>query len=200
MNAPLPGPVQQLLSAFRLLPGVGPRTALRYAFAILRATPSDRTTFANALLDLNRATLICATCGHVSGENPCSFCRDPRRSNATLCVVAEPQDLLAIEATGAFTGRYHVLGGVIRPLDGKRPEELSIAALTARIHKDQPTEVILAMDSDMDGETTMLYLRRHLEKLPVKITRLARGLPVGSDLEYADETTLTDALTGRREA
>lgn len=200
MAAPFPAPVQALLSAFRLLPGVGPKTALRYAFALLRASAQDRTAFAEALLALNKQRLVCGTCGHVSGEDPCVFCRNPARSNHTLCVVSEPQDVLAIEATGAFHGRYHVLGGVIRPLDGQRPEDLSIAALEKRIAANGVQEIILALDPDMDGETTMLYLRRLLEKYHLKVTRLARGLPVGSDLEYADETTLTDALNGRRDA
>lgn len=200
MNASLPAPVQALVAAFRTLPGVGPRTALRYAFAMMRASSAERTAFAESLTGLNRARLICATCGHVSGEDPCIFCRDPVRNIGVLCVVADPQDVLALEATGAFKGRYHVLGGVIRPLDGQRPEDLSITALLARIEQEKPSEIILALDPDMDGETTLLYLRRQLASLSLKVTRLARGLPVGSDLEYADETTLTDALNGRRDA
>ncbi|TAK04733.1 recombination protein RecR [Patescibacteria group bacterium] len=200
MRPSFPPAIENLLQSLRRLPGVGQKTALRYAFALLRAPAVDRAAFAQALTDLNRGRLVCSTCFHVAGNDPCMYCADPERSNRTICVVAEPQDLLAIEATGAYKGRYHVLGGVIRPLDGLRPEDLTVTQLEERIKKGKPEEVILALDPDMDGETTLLYLRKRLAALPVRLTRLARGLPVGGDLEYADETTLSDALTGRREA
>ncbi len=200
MRPAFPPAIDNLIAALRRLPGVGQKTALRYAFALLRAPSHERAGFADALTTLNRTRLVCSTCFHVAGKDPCDFCTNPARAGKTLCVVAEPQDLLAIEATGAYKGRYHVLGGVIRPLDGLRPEDLTVAQLEDRIRREKPEEVILALDPDMDGETTLLYLRKRLAALPVRLTRLARGLPVGGDLEYADETTLSDAFTGRREA
>ena len=200
MRPSFPPAIENLLQSLRRLPGVGQRTALRYAFALLRAASHERADFADALTTLNRTRLVCSTCFHLAGKDPCTYCTDTERTARTLCVVAEPQDLLAIESTGAYKGRYHVLGGVIRPLDGLRPEDLTVNQLEERIRKEKPEEVILALDPDMDGETTLLYLRKRLAALPVRLTRLARGLPVGGDLEYADETTLSDALTGRREA
>lgn len=190
----------ELIEVFERLPGVGPKTALRYALALMRWGAPDRTRLAEVVTRLNALTTACAVCGNVTDASPCAICKDPQRDQRMLCVVAEPQDLLAIEKTGSFKGRYHVLGGVISPIDGVGPDQLTVSALETRIRQSpEPiTELILAFDSSIDGETSMSFLVSRFKSLVPTISRLARGLPMGSDLEYADEITLSDALTGRR--
>lgn len=196
-----PKAIQELVDRFRRLPGVGPKTALRFAFAALRWQDADRRALADALLRVSAQTTQCAICTNVAESNPCRLCSDPARDGSLVCIVAEPQHVAAIESTGAYRGRYHVLGGVLSPLDGVTPERLTIAKLENRIRALDPKpvrEVILALDPSIEGETTMLYLAKRIAPLGVTVTRLARGLPVGADLEYADEVTLGDALRGRR--
>ncbi|TAL20204.1 recombination protein RecR [Patescibacteria group bacterium] len=193
-----PEPVERLLYSINKLPGVGPKTALRYVFALLRWTAQERTNMASALAELNRVILKCAECNTLSDKNPCAICADPKRDGKLLCVVAEPQDLLAIESTGSYGGRYYVLGSVISPLDGLRPDELALRPLLERVGGGKCREVILAFDPDAEGEATMLYLTKILKPLAPAVSRLGRGIPVGGDLEYADAVTLSDALSGRR--
>ncbi len=193
-----PEPVERLLVSLNRLPGVGPKTALRYMYATLAWSKQDRAGLATALLDLNKTLLACRDCRTLSDRDPCVICGDPKRDALTLCVVAEPQDLLAIESTGAFAGRYFVLGAVISPLEGTRPEDLPVRSLLDRAARDGIREVILAFDPDAEGEATTLYLTRILKPEVAIVSRLGRGIPVGGDLEYADSLTLTDALAGRR--
>ena len=187
---------------FRRLPGVGPKTALRYAFALLGWSDGDRRALALAVTSIAAMTARCNICFDIAESNPCRLCSDPARDGTIICVVALPQHLSSLEATGAYRGRYHVLGGLLSPLDGIGPEQLSIAALEHRLRAVTPhpvRECVLALDPSIEGETTMLYLAKRLAPLGVAITRLARGLPVGADLEYTDEVTLGDALRGRRQ-
>jgi len=197
-----PKAISDLVSRLQRLPGVGPKTALRFAFALLRWMPENREGLARALAALAGGTTRCAICQNIAEADPCGICRDPKRDAATICVVSEPQDLAAIESTNAFAGRYHVLGGVLSPIDGITPEMLKIAELDKRLQATNPysvRELILAMDPSIEGEATMLFLQNRFHPLVPTITRLARGLPLGSDLEYADAITLADALSGRRE-
>lgn len=198
MRPKFPIPVEHLLASLNKLPGVGPKTALRYMYAILRWQNQDRASLASALLELNATLLTCSKCHTLSDVNPCAICADTKRDATTICVVAEPQDLLAIESTGMYSGRYYVLGTVISPLDGVRPEDLHTRPLLDRIPTEGIREIILAFDPDSEGETTTLYLTKLLKNQPVIISRLGRGIPVGGDLEYADTMTLTDALAGRK--
>lgn len=193
-----PEPVERLLASLNALPGVGPKTALRYMYAVLRWKSNERGELAAALLELNKTLLTCTRCRTLSDENPCAICKDPRRDPRIVCVVAEPQDLLALESTGAYNGLFYVLGAVISPLEGIRPEDLEIRSLIDRILQEEIQEIILALDPDAEGETTTLYLTKVLKQYPVSITRLGRGIPVGGDLEYADALTLKDALSGRK--
>ncbi len=199
MRPRFPAPVERLLASLNKLPGVGPKTALRYMYATLHWSKEDRAALAAALFELNETLLECATCRTLSNENPCAICADPKRDAETLCVVSEPQDLLALESAGSYNGRYFVLGSVISPLQGVQPEDLALRPLLDRIASGGIREVILAFDPDAEGETTMLYLTKILKPLVPTVTRLGRGIPVGGDLEYADSQTLKDALAGRRQ-
>lgn len=190
-----PAVLTELIDRFERLPGVGPKTALRFALAVMRFAPAERTAWSELFIRLNSLTTTCATCFGIADKSPCGICSDGQRDKNIICVVAEPQDLLAIERTGAFRGLYHVLGGLISPIDGVGPDQLKIAALEARLPVQ---ELILAFDPSIDGEATGAYLADRLKPKVAKISRLARGLPMGSDLEYADEVTLSDALTGRQ--
>lgn len=190
--------IQELLDHLNRLPGVGPKTARRYLFHLLGQNPLELQRFGNALLRVPGELKTCVSCGNYSPQKLCDICGDPRRANHLLCVVADHQDLVAVENTHEFRGRYHILGGVLSPLDGITPEQLRIRKLIMKIKDEKIEEAILALNPDMEGESTMLYLGKLLAPLPVKITRLARGLPMGSDLEYADEVTLGDAIKGRR--
>ena len=192
------GIVQDLIDELGRLPGIGPKGAQRIAFHILAADPVDVERLADALREVKSKVRFCATCGNVSEEEQCRICRDPRRDLTVLCVVEEPKDVVAIERTREFRGRYHVLGGAISPMEGIGPDDLRIRELMARLADGQVGEVILATDPNLEGEATATYLARMLMPLGLEVSRLASGLPVGGDLEYADEVTLGRAFEGRR--
>lgn len=197
--------IQSLSELLEKWPGVGPRTAERFVFYLLRQPKEDLDKLIHALQQTKQSATICPICFNPTLASPCEICRDPRRDKSTICVVAEPADLLAIEKTGEYRGVYHLLGGVIDAPSGITPETLRIKELEQRLKtllagsRIKPLEIILALNATIEGETTSLYLARLLKPLRIKITRLARGLPQGSDLQYADEVTLLNALEGRRE-
>jgi len=197
----LPEPVQNLITAFERLPGIGPKSASRLAFFLLRAPDEVSQKLADAVLVLKSATAFCPICFSimVSGREMCEICADHRRDPGLICVVEEPLDVLALERTAGFGGVYHVLHGVLSPIEGIGPADLKIAPLIERVRGGQVREVVLATNPSMEGDATALYLRGQMLPLGVRITRLARGLPVGSDLEYADQNTLLRALSGRQE-
>ena len=192
------GIVQDLIDEFGRLPGIGPKGAQRIAFYILAADPADVLRLADALRVVKEKVRFCSICGNVAEEAECRICRDPRRDLSVLCVVEEPKDVVAIERTREFRGRYHVLGGAISPIDGVGPDDLRIRELMARLADGAITEVILATDPNLEGEATATYLARLIAPLELAVSRLASGLPVGGDLEYADEVTLGRAFEGRR--
>lgn len=191
-------PMARLITELSRLPGIGPKTAQRLAFHLLGQDRDDVKRLAEAILDAKDKMSFCPVCGHLTDVHPCAICSDGARDGDTLCVVEEPSDVIALERTREFHGRYHVLHGAISPLDGVGPEDLRIRELLERLSQGVK-EVILATDPDVEGETTALYITKLLRPLGVKLTRLARGIPVGGDLEYADEVTLVKALEGRRE-
>lgn len=197
----LPEPIQNLITAFERLPGIGPKSASRLTFFLLRAPQDLSLKLAEALVALHTATVMCPVCFNITsaGREMCEICADPKRDPASLCVVEEPLDVLALERTGGFSGRYHVLHGVLSPIEGIGPEDLKIRPLIERVKMGEVKEVILATNPSMEGDATALYLRQQLLPLGVRITRLARGLPMGSDLEYADQNTILRALAGRQE-
>lgn len=199
--AVLPAPLQNLITSFERLPGIGPKSASRLAFFLLSAPDEISQQLGNALVALKSATGMCPICFNITqaGAETCEICADPRRDAALLCVVEEPLDVLALERTGGFPGRYHVLHGVLSPIEGKGPEDLKIRPLIDRVRGGGIREVLVATNPSMEGDATALYLRQQLLPLSVRITRLARGLPVGSDLEYADQNTILRALSGRQE-
>lgn len=194
-----PKPIEQVVQALSYLPGVGPKTALRFVYYLLKQPPSTLEGLIRSLAELRSSIQTCATCKTYTTQELCDVCRDPARDRTILCAVAHPRDIGTLEATG-YKGRYHVLGGTLSPIEGITPDTLEIASLLKRLD-DEPsvTEVVLAFNPDIEGEATIMYLTRELKKRPIKITRLARGLPVGSDLEFADEVTLGDALRRRWE-
>ncbi|GAB98375.1 recombination protein RecR [Kineosphaera limosa] len=192
------GAVQDLIDELGRLPGIGPKGAQRIAFHLLQADEGEVQRLVDALQEVKLRVQFCVTCGNVAQAEQCRICADPRRDTSTICVVEEPKDVVAIERTREFRGRYHVLGGAISPMEGVGPDDLSIAALFARLADQAVTEVIIATDPNLEGEATATYLVRALSTLGVRISRLASGLPVGSDLEYADEITLGRAFEGRR--
>ena len=192
------GIVQDLIDELGRLPGVGPKSAQRIAFHILAADPADVRRLSDTLREIKEKVRFCAICGNVAEEEQCRICRDPRRDLSSLCVVEEPKDVVAIEKTREFRGRYHVLGGAISPIDGIGPDDLRIRELFIRLSDGGITEVILATDPNLEGEATATYLARMIAPLGVAVSRLASGLPVGGDLEYADEITLGRAFEGRR--
>ncbi|UDY23723.1 recombination mediator RecR [Nocardioides sp. Kera G14] len=194
------GVVQDLIDELGRLPGVGPKSAQRIAFHLLQADPHDVERLAQTLTEVKRRVKFCSLCFNVSEEDTCRICRDPRRDPSVLCVVEEYKDVVAIERTREFKGRYHVLGGAISPIDGIGPEQLHIRELMQRLNDTTITEIILATDPNLEGEATATYLTRQLSPLGLRVTRLASGLPVGGDLEYADEVTLGRAFAGRRTA
>lgn len=191
------GAVQDLIDELNRLPGVGPKSAQRIAFHVLAADAEDVHRLATALQVVKEKVRFCATCGNVAEAEECRICLDPQRDGTAICVVEEPRDVQAIERTREFRGRYHVLGGAISPLDGIGPDDLRIAQLMQRLGDGEVTEVIIATDPNMEGEATATYLSRMLQVLEIKVSRLASGLPVGGDLEYADEVTLGRAFEGR---
>lgn len=192
------GAVQDLIEELGRLPGIGPKSAQRIAFHILQADPAEVSRLAVALTEVKARVRFCETCGNIAEERLCRICRDPRRSLSVLCVVEEPKDVVAVERTREFRGRYHVLGGAINPIGGIGPGDLRIRELMARLADGAVTEVIIATDPNVEGEATATYLARTLRPLGLRVSRLASGLPVGGDLEYADEVTLGRAFEGRR--
>jgi recombination protein RecR len=192
------GVVQDLIDELGRLPGIGPKSAQRIAFHLLAADASDVRRLADALIEVKNRVRFCTTCGNVAEAEQCRICLDPRRSDDTITVVEEPKDVVAIERTREFRGRYHVLGGAINPIDNVGPDDLRISDLLTRLADGTVTEVILATDPNVEGEATATYLARILVPMGIRVTRLASGLPVGGDLEYADEVTLGRAFEGRR--
>jgi recombination protein RecR len=192
------GVVQDLIDELGRLPGVGPKSAQRIAFHLLQTDPADVRRLASALVEVIEKVRFCSVCGNVSADEQCQICRDVRRDPAVLCVVEEPKDVVAIERTREFRGRYHVLGGAISPIEGVGPDDLRVKELVTRLASGEVTEIILATDPNLEGEATATYLARLLKPMGLKVTRLASGLPVGGDLEYADELTLGRAFEGRR--
>ncbi|MFN8490219.1 MAG: recombination mediator RecR [Caldilineaceae bacterium] len=199
---PLAEPVSKLIEAFGQLPGIGPKTASRLTYFLLRADASIATNLATALQELKANTLFCSVCHNIADRDPCPICTDTQRDHAIICVVEEPLDVQAIERTREYHGVYHVLHGAISPMAGVGPDDLKIIELQRRIQNGQPApvrELLLATNPNLEGEATAMYISRLLKPLGLRITRLARGLPVGGDLEYADEVTLGRALAGRSE-
>jgi recombination protein RecR len=195
-----PEPVSRLIDALQRLPGIGPKTAQRLTFFLLKRPADEVRELADALVAVKERIVACSTCFNVTDEDPCRLCADPARDGRLLCVVEEPNDLLAMERTGEYRGRYHVLLGALSPLEGIGPDDLKVRELLLRLESQRgATEVILATNPNVEGEATALYLAKLLRPLGVKVTRIARGLPVGGDLEYADQVTLSKALEGRRE-
>jgi recombination protein RecR len=192
-------PVSRLIEEFNKLPGIGPKTAQRLTYFLLRAPVEQTQALAQALLRMKERTIFCSVCFNITESDPCSLCLDTSRDRRAICVVEEPLDVLALERTRVFKGLYHVLHGAISPVDGIGPEDLRIHELLARLKNDEVKEVLLATNPNLEGEATSMYLHRLLGPLGLRVTRLARGLPVGGDLEYADEVTLTRAIEGRRE-
>jgi len=192
------GIVQDLIDELGRLPGVGPKSAQRIAFYLLQADPTDVRRLAQVLVEVKEKVRFCSICGNVTEEEICRICRDPRRDPTSICVVEESKDVVAIERTREFRGRYHVLGGAISPIEGIGPDQLRIRELLTRLADGAVTEVILATDPNLEGEATATYLTRTLRPMGLRVTRLASGLPVGGDLEYADEVTLGRAFEGRR--
>ena len=193
------GAVQDLIDELGRLPGVGPKSAQRIAFHLLQADPADARRLAEAIERVKATIRFCARCWNITEQDECRICRDTRRDATVLCVVEEPRDVIAIERTREFRGRYHVLGGAISPIDGIGPDELHIKELLRRLDEEGVVEVILATNPNVEGEATASYVSRLLTPLGIRVTRLASGLPVGGDLEYADEVTLGRAFAGRRE-
>lgn len=203
---PLAQPVSNLIEAFSRLPGIGPKTASRLAYFLLRSDERIALDLATALEELKAKTLFCCICHNIADQDPCGVCADPERNAAVICVVEEPLDVQAVERTGEYKGLYHVLHGAISPVEGIGPEDLKIRELLTRVQASANTdeavpvkELIIATNPNLEGEATAMYIARLFKPLGVRVTRLARGLPTGGDLEYADETTLSNALSGRSE-
>lgn len=194
-----PGPVGRLIEELSRLPGIGPKTASRLTYFLLRAPEPQVMALADALRNLRQGTVLCSTCFSIAEKSPCPICDNPERDHGVICVVEEPLDMLAIERTRRFRGVYHVLHGALSPVDGIGPDELKTRELLERVRAGGVREVLLASNPTMEGDATAMYLARQLAPLGVRVTRLAMGLPVGGDLEYTDEVTLGEALEGRRD-
>jgi len=196
-----PPAIQNLIDEFNKLPGIGPKTSERFVFYLLKQSEEEIKKFAKAIENLKKKITICSQCYNFSEKDPCPICTDPRRDKSLLCVVAYPQDLQAIEKTNEYKGLYHILGGILNPIEGIGPKELKIQELLKRVKKPNSKiqEIILGLNPDLEGEATAIYLAKLLRPLKIKVARLARGLPMGSDLQYADEVTLSNALEGRKE-
>jgi len=192
-------PVSRLIEEFNKLPGIGPKSAARLAYHLLRMPEAEARALAEAIIAVKEKIVLCSICQNISDTDPCAICRSERRDQSTVCVVEEPLDILALERTGQYQGLYHVLHGVISPMEGIGPDDLKIRELLERLKSGKVEEIILATNPNLEGEATAMYLQRLLSPLGIRITSLARGLPVGGDLEYADEVTLGRALEGRRE-
>jgi len=193
------GPIQELIDELSRLPGIGPKSAQRLAFYLVKSEPGEAKRLAEAIVNAKERISFCRECGNVAEGELCRVCRDPGRDPTVLCVVEEPKDVATIEKAGVIKGRYHVLGGAISPLDGIGPEDLRTQELLDRVERDRVTEVIIATNPNLEGNATAMYVAALLKPVGVRVTRLASGLPVGGDLEYADEVTLSQALEGRRE-
>jgi len=194
-----PEPVARLIDALQRLPGIGPRSAQRLTFFLLKQPVEQVRELADAVVSLKVNIVHCSRCFNITQDDPCRICADPTRDEQVLCVVEEPNDLLAMERTGEFRGRYHVLLGALSPLDGIGPEDLKVRELLQRLEREPVDEIILATNPNVEGEATAIYLSKLLRPLGARLTRIARGLPIGGDLEYADEVTLSKALEGRKE-
>ena len=192
-------PLTLLVKQLARLPGIGEKTATRLAFHILRSPEEYATELSRAIVDIKQRLRHCSCCFHLTEQDPCALCTDPRRDDLMVCVVAQPQDLIAIDKTGAFRGRYHVLHGVLSPLDGVGPDDLQIAGLLKRLEDGTVQEVIIATSPNVEGDATALYLARLIKPLGIKVTRIASGVPIGGELEYADGVTLNRALESRRD-
>ncbi len=197
LSVPTSRPLSRLIEALHRLPGIGPKMAQRLAYYLLRASNEEAEALAQAIAAVKEQVVLCATCQNTADTSPCSLCEDPARDHSLICVVEEPLDMLALERSGAFKGLYHVLHGSISPMDGVGPEDLKIRELLQRIKTGEVKEVIMATNPNLEGEATAMYLHRLLAPLGVEVSRLARGLPFGGDLEYADEVTLSRALEDR---
>jgi recombination protein RecR len=194
-----PEPIQRLIEAFHRLPGIGPKSAQRLAYHILGTSEQDTAQLADALMEVKRRIRMCSVCVNITESDPCRYCNDIRRDRTVVCVVEQPLDVLAIERSGGFRGQYHVLHGVLNPMDGVGPEDIHVRELVIRLQAGEIQEVIMATNPSLEGEATAMYIQRLVGPAGVKVTRLARGLPSGADLEYTDDVTLARALEGRRE-
>ena len=193
-------PVSRLIEAFNKLPGIGPKSAQRLTYYLLRAPQEEAQALGQAILEVKEKIILCSICQNITDCDPCAICEDGQRDRTKICIVEEPLDILALERTGSYKGLYHVLHGVISPMDGIGPDELKVRELLARLKSPaEVQEVIMATNPNLEGEATAMYLTRLIAPLGIRVTRLARGLPVGADLEYADDVTLTRAIEGRQE-
>lgn len=196
---PYPRPMGKLIGELSKLPGIGPKTARRLSFYILGQPKKEVKALADSLVEAREKINYCSNCNHLTEGEQCSFCQSEERKRSTICVVESPRDVVAMEKTGEYNGLYHVLHGAISPMDGIGPDEIKIRSLIPRLEKDEVEEVIIATDPNAEGDATAMYLAKLIKPLGVKVTRIAHGIPVGGDLEYADEVTLSKALEGRRE-
>lgn len=194
-----PAPISRLIDSFMKLPGIGPKTAARLAFHVLDMKEEDVMNFAKALVDVKRELTYCSVCGHITDSDPCYICRDKTRDRSMICVVEESKDVIAMEKMREYRGLYHVLQGAISPMEGVGPEDINIPSLLSRLKDEEVQELILATNPNIEGESTAMYISRLIKPIGIKTTRLAHGLPVGGDLEYADEVTLSKAISGRTE-
>lgn len=194
-----PEPISKLIDGFMKLPGIGPKTASRLAFFVLGMKEEDVMDLAKALVNAKRNLIYCSQCQNITDVDPCRICGDPTRDRSVICVVQDPKDLIAMERTREFSGDYHVLHGAISPMDGIGPEDIRIPELLKRLHNEEIKEIILATNPTIEGEATAMYISRLIKPTGIRVTRIARGIPVGGDLEYADEVTISKALEGRRE-
>ncbi len=196
---PATEPVSRLIEEFNKLPGIGPKSAARLTYFLLRMPKEEVKALAEAIIAVKEKTVLCSSCQNITDSNPCAVCASSERDHSIICVVKDPLDIMALERTGQYKGLYHVLHGVLSPMDGIGPDDLKIKELLQRLKKGSVKEIILATNPNLEGEATAMYLQRLLSPFGVRLTRLARGLPIGGDLEYADEITLTHALEGRQE-
>ncbi len=199
MAAATPEPIARLIEEFARLPGIGPKSAQRLAYHVLRAPEDEALALARALGDVKRRIVFCGSCFNITEDDPCALCADDQRDRALLCVVEQPLDVQVVERTGGYRGLYHVLHGALNPIEGVGPDQLRVRELLERVEGDGAAEVIMATNPSLEGEATSMYLQRLLQPLGVRVTRLARGLPSGADLEYLDDLTLARALEGRQE-